>query len=224
MQDTLGSKMSQTNQFMQNVRNNDALKGFSFDVDPTPLDYFDPDDSIEFHAGRIMLLLKYCAVDKMKEDRVGIKGRTKLAKLDFFLRYPSYLEKALELPNVNRAKLSAEIEVSEKNSIEAKMVRYRYGPWDSKYYDVFAYLLSKDLMDIVSIGGVDYFSLTNMGEHATEILAGNEAFRSLVTRCNIIRLTLGRRSGKSLKKIIYENFPEIVRKPIGSPITGIYDD
>jgi len=44
------------------------------------------------HLGRLLVLLG--AFSKSEEDST-IEGLTKLAKLDFLLRYPVYLEKAL---------------------------------------------------------------------------------------------------------------------------------
>jgi hypothetical protein len=45
------------------------------------------DDVVEFHAGRLLLLLKFCG------QRGYIDGLTKLAKLDFFVRYPHFFDK-----------------------------------------------------------------------------------------------------------------------------------
>ena len=42
--------------------------------------------------GRILLL-----IDRFTTPKKCLEGRTKLAKLDFFLRYPSYLSKALDI-------------------------------------------------------------------------------------------------------------------------------
>ena len=214
--------MNQAKLLIKTIKSNHALRDTSFDVDPAPLDYFDPNDSIEFHASRLLLLLAFCSSDKTQNGRVGIKGRTKLAKLDFFLRYPLYLEKVLAKSNSSQTKLSFHIDENEKFSIEAKMIRYKYGPWDQKYFDIFAYLLGKGLMEIVPSGGVDYFILSESGQQVAVKLAEKETFQSLVSRCHIIKKILGGYSGASLKNMIYENFPEIVRKPLGSLIRGIY--
>lgn len=216
--------MSQTTLLLENIRANQELKESFFEVDPIPLDYFDPDDSIEFHSGRILLLLGLCGSDKIIEGKVGIKGRTKLAKMDFFLRYPFYLDQVLDKLKVDRTKLAYELEESEKNSIEATMIRYKYGPWDQKYYDIFAYLLSKGLIEINVLGGTDYFSISNLGKTALRELTQAIAFQPLVNRCEVIKKVFGNRSGESIKNIIYTHFPEIVRKPIGSLITGIHYD
>jgi len=214
--------MSQTTLLIEKIKTNEKLKQVFFEVDPTPLDFFDPDDSIEFHASRILILLGLCSRDKISRDKVGIKGRTKLAKLDFFLRYPVYLDKALEKLNIDKKKFTFEIEESEKHSVEASMIRYKYGPWDQRYYDIFAYLLGKELIEVNIIGGTDYFSVSDIGKSALKELLYTEAFQPLVSRCQVIKKVLGWRTGESLKNIIYKYFPEIVNQPIGSLISGIY--
>src|SRR5215510_79470 len=90
------------------------------------------DDIVEFHAARLLLLMHVC----------GIKGRidglTKMAKLDFFSRYPDFFEAARsEVP-------SEEDQASDAHQgddrVESAMIRHRYGPWDKRYYHVLAYL------------------------------------------------------------------------------------
>jgi hypothetical protein len=51
----------------------------------------DVDDVPEFHAARLLLLLRFYGRSPGGE----IAGRTKLAKLDFFVRYPRFLEAAV---------------------------------------------------------------------------------------------------------------------------------
>jgi len=211
--------MSQSKNLFDTIAASEDAKRVSFTADPSPVTFFEPQDAVEFHAGRLLLLLKFCGVDL--EEGLAIKGRTKLAKLDFFLRYPIYLDKALK--KLGREDLGLHLEERETQSIEATMVRYRYGPWDSKYYDVFAYLVSKGLMAVVPKGGVDHFILTSAGETAVEKLLEEDSYSELAKRCQITKRALGRRSGESLKKFIYRNFPEIVRQPIGSVIKGVYD-
>ncbi len=46
------------------------------------------DDILEFHAARLLLLLSVCGVSGR------IDGLTKMAKLDFFARYPAFFETA----------------------------------------------------------------------------------------------------------------------------------
>ena len=91
------------------------------------------DDGIESHAARLMFLLKHGVRGK---DR-SIAGRLKVAKMDFFLRYPAYLKRAATIKGIDHSQIPQEIRP------ESRMIRYKYGPWDAKYYDVFAYLASQ---------------------------------------------------------------------------------
>jgi hypothetical protein len=45
------------------------------------------DDVLEFHAGRLLLLLSTCG-----GTTGAIGGLTKMAKLDFFVRYPDFFQ------------------------------------------------------------------------------------------------------------------------------------
>jgi len=210
--------MNQSESLFSTITANEDIKRVSFTVDPSPLLFLEPRDATEFHASRLLLLLKFCGSEI--EEGPAIKGRTKLAKLDFFLRYPFYLNKALQ--KLGRKDLVLHLEERETRSIEAAMIRYKYGPWDKKYYDIFAYLVAKGLMAIVPKGGIDHFVLTPEGEAVVEMFLQQDAYNELVKRCQIIKRALGRRSGESLKEFIYRNFPEIVRQSIGSIIEGVY--
>ncbi len=84
----------------------------------------------ELHEARLLLLLAaFAGVD----GTGSVDGLTKLAKLDFLLRYPTLLERAL----LARGKSVRHVRVQahERDSIESRMVRYRFGPWDHRYYE-----------------------------------------------------------------------------------------
>lgn len=108
------------------------------------------DDILEFHAARIILLIRLCGTKNR------IDGLTKLAKLDFFVRYPQFFDRACAA--------SGEHIRSVSNSIEASMVRHHYGPWDHRYYDVLAYLRSRGLIEIRKDKKTFKFYLTEIGQ------------------------------------------------------------
>ena len=167
-----------------------------------PRSYPTAEDSLEFHAARILLLLKYAGGKQAK-----ISGRLKLAKYDFFVRYPSYLSKALG----SNSKITTNIRP------ESPMIRYKYGPWDKKYYDVFALLVAKGLVTISSTKSGDEFSLTDRGHNAVVELQSPD-FEEIISRCQLVYQRFKDFSGSQLKSFIYENFPEIVAQPISSEI------
>jgi hypothetical protein len=73
------------------------------------------DDILEFHAGRLLLLLITCG------GTTGtISGLTKMAKLDFFVRYPDFFSAALA-EGLRRKAVRTD-------AVEAAMVRHHYGP------------------------------------------------------------------------------------------------
>ncbi len=65
-------------------------------------------------------------------ERTNLDGRTKLAKLDFFLRYQTYFKRALKIRNPQLKEVN--LRISSEETVESKMVRYRYGPWDPSYF------------------------------------------------------------------------------------------
>lgn len=169
---------------------------------------FQVDDYIEFHAARILLLLFRCGGE--------IEGRTKLAKLDFFLRYPAALKKAIESGLLGHVELDESLPV-DSNSIESKMIRYRYGPWDPKYPLVIAFLQSLNLIQIQS-KETEAYKLTQRGEQAVHELLAEKSFHSLDTRCQVINKTLGLWKGTQLKNFIYQHFDVIAQMPMGQTI------
>jgi hypothetical protein len=92
-----------------------------------------PDNVVEFHAARLLLLISLCGTGGR------IDGLTKMAKLDFFVRYPDFF--AVAKKDAVRSSESEE-------SVESAMVRHHYGPWDKRYYHVLAYLEAKQLISI----------------------------------------------------------------------------
>lgn len=163
------------------------------------------EESLEFHAARLLLLLKCAGGRKAK-----IVGRTKIAKMDFFVRYPTYLVKAANLRGIQST-------VESGARPESPMIRYKYGPWDTKYYNVFALLVGRGLISIHPSDKGDVFVLTDKGQFAIEELQGPE-FEEIIERCRLVYRLFGSKSGTAIKRFIYDSFPEIVARPIGREI------
>src|ERR1041384_107883 len=85
----------------------------------------------DLHLARLLILLNVFAG---RDGTHTVEGLTKLAKLDFLLRYPAYLERAvkarLEGQEDERTVERVSVADFERRSIESRMVRFRYGPWD----------------------------------------------------------------------------------------------
>lgn len=170
------------------------------------------DDIVEFHAARLMLLVHICGV------KGRIDGLTKMAKLDFFARYPDFFEAARFAVTQTKSDLASLGNNSEK-SVESAMVRHHYGPWDKRYYHVLAYLEAKHLITVSKEGKSYQISLTEIGRERTELLARKQSFASLVERMREVKKTFGGKTGFFLKSLIYRLFNEEVgRRPLGETI------
>ena len=161
---------------------------------------WDPDESMDFHAARLLILLFRCG----QGSRNSIEGRTKLAKLDFFIRYPVFLERArnelrsrgVRMPDWHAS--GAEI--------EAPMIRYRYGPWDPRYRQFLAFLEARQLIRI-TVSRPERVSLTATGRRLAIKISERRSFDPIVDRCDAMVGNLDQLSGTQLKDLIYEIFP-----------------
>lgn len=164
------------------------------------------------HLGRLLILLHVFN----GENKAGeIEGLTKLAKLDFLLRYPVYLERAM-LVNGKELKKAAPKDY-ERKSVEAKMVRFKYGPWDFRYRRFINTLIGKRLVYIRTEGRSYHLGITDQGIKVAEALEKDANFSDLVDRAKTIR-THFNLSGTWLMRFIYKNFPEIGSLQYGTEI------
>ncbi|WP_412270843.1 hypothetical protein [Dysgonomonas mossii] len=141
-----------------------------------------------------------------KELNAKIKGVNKIAKLDFLLKYPTYLNEILSASNTNVRVL---IESFENNSIETLMSSYLYTPWDMKYRKFFNLLIAKDLIS-VGFENDDYFiQITSKGIILVQELYKNELFIEFQKRASVIRTHFGNYTDNYLSKILYDRIPEL---------------
>jgi hypothetical protein len=140
----------------------------------------DPRSLLVEGEGRLLLLISAFG-------QTGIEGRTKLAKLDFFVRYPAFLLRALQI-RVPGRELPVE-GIEDTGPIEARMIRYRYGPWDPSYFTLLGRLIGRGMI-------------------AAADLASHEAWESTQSRCKLVKRHFDLQ-GTTLKTFIYEHFPEV---------------
>jgi hypothetical protein len=165
------------------------------------------DDIVEFHAARLLLLILLCGVAGR------IDGLTKMAKLDFFSRYPEFFEAAAK-GQANEVPSAAPAE-----AVESAMVRHHYGPWDKRYYHVLAHLEAKQLIRVSKVKKTYVIALTELGKERAQRLAEKVSFETLVVRMREIKKVFGSRTGSSLKNMIYSMFDtEVGRRPLGEMI------
>lgn len=170
------------------------------------------EDVVEFHAARLLLLLEICGAAGK------IDGLTKMAKLDFFTRYPEFfaVAKATAAPTVAGA---AEGARSDASIVESAMVRHHYGPWDKRYYHVLAHLESRGLITVSPKGKSYLLALTPLGRETAQAVATAPPFAGLVARMQDVKRVFGRKSGTYLKNLIYQLFDqEVGQLPLGEEI------
>jgi hypothetical protein len=176
---------------------------------PEIVNWLEGDDSL--HLGRLLILVDVFAGRRGDQT---IDGITKLAKLDFLLRYPSYLERALLARNAPEA--AAHVEDFERNSVEARMVRYKFGPWDHRYRRFLNVLVGKGFVEVRD-GRPVVIRLTPKGREAAENLLVQAEYKSVQHRASLLKqhLNLG---GRNLMEFIYQTFPEVASLRLGETI------
>jgi hypothetical protein len=173
-------------------------------------------DPFEYHVARVLLLVvAFCPTSRSKLD-----GLTKLAKLDFLLRYPVYLERLMELRDTP---LDPELRPSldERRGLESAMIRYKYGPWDDRYYPVIGRLIGQGLAEPLPAKGAVALRATPQGRKLATRLA-EEDWSVVLGRARSLKKNLDL-SGSSLKELIYESFPEAVNRPWRSKIAEVVE-
>lgn len=158
-------------------------------------------DMVEFHAARLLLLLRICGTARR------IDGLTKLAKLDFFVRYPAFFQQVTDPTR----------DVSSRG--DHGMIRYRYGPWDPRYYQVLPFLEARELITVQARGRALTFRLTSQGDEVATALLAEPQNSDVADHMRAVKQTLGKKSGTALKDLVYATFArEIAALPLGTDI------
>jgi hypothetical protein len=169
--------------------------------------------SDDLHVGRLLLLLRAAG------GRTGtnpIAGIMKLAKMDFLLRYPNCLARVLRATGSNLA--DAAIKPHERDTIEAKMVRFRYGPWDERYRRWIGLMVARGLSTTYAKGRTVHVRLTERGRDVADRLGELEEFTDLKRRGDLIAKSVGPMSATGLRDFIYKQFPELLDMRWGEEI------
>lgn len=164
----------------------------------------------ELHLARLLLLLEAAQGHK------GVDGIMKLAKLDFLLRYPVCLSRAL--PRVGQPSSYAAVEAHEMNSIESRMVRFKYGPWDSRYRQWIGLLVARGLATTGRHGHTVHVTLTPLGEVTARQISARPEFIRMSARCVVVQKYFGRMRPTQIKDFVYQTFPELVEMKWGEDI------
>lgn len=162
------------------------------------------DEQPDLHAARLLILLSSFSSTNKGDS---VEGLTKLAKLDFLLRYPVMLERALAA----KGRTTREVILAdhERLSVESEMVRYRFGPWDHRYREFLNILVGKGLVTVSVEGRKVVITLTESGQKVASELSANPEFQDYARRSSLLKGHFDMQA-TTLTRFIYETFPEIV--------------
>jgi hypothetical protein len=177
---------------------------------PEIVNYLEADDAL--HLGRLLVLIDTFAG---RSGDKQIEGLTKLAKLDFLLRYPNYLERALIARNVLDPAIA--VHEFERHSIEAHMVRFKYGPWDHRYRRFLNTLAGRGLAAVGTSGRTIMIGLTDRGRVAAVSLREEPEYAVIGQRAALLKRHLDL-SATTLMEFVYKTFPEVTSLRFGETI------
>jgi len=166
---------------------------------------------LDYHVARILILL-----DAFTKRGRTFKGLTKLAKLDFLLRYPVFLDRLMKADEREWPPGTEPSEI-EREAVESRMIRYKYGPWDNRYYPIIGSLLGRGLVRQLKGSDTLALELTDKGHQVAAQLARLPTWQTTARRCQLLKDHYDR-SGGALKDRIYRELPEAVERPYKSLI------
>lgn len=175
----------------------------------------DAENADNLHLARLLVLLR-AADQRGKGGAKPVEGITKLAKLDFLLRYPVYLERALIA--LDKSPAAAAVRPRERTTVETKMIRFRYGPWDGRYRRWLSLLSSRGLITLSLSGRKIEIGLTDHGRNLADELALRPTFQDFSKRGAVVMKAVGTMSATKLKDFVYEIVPEITSMKWGAEI------
>lgn len=170
------------------------------------------EEKIEQHLARLLILLNIFS----KNSKYEFKGLTKLVKLDFLLRYPTYLNKAINIDR--KKKIDIKLIEYEKQNVESKMIKYLYGPWDPKYRNFLNILIAKNLLNIKYENKTLCIYMTDKGKEISNELLSLPEFNDQKFRSELLFKKFNAYSSTKMKNYIYETFPEIITLELGEKI------
>lgn len=170
-------------------------------------------EDLAYHQARVLLLID--AVCRTKGHASKLDGLTKLAKLDFLLRYPALAPQVLDALDRADPRLHLSTgDLADPTNVEAPMIRYKYGPWDDRYYPVIGALVGRGLLRYVpGRRGSVALRPTAEGRQLTDELASRSEWAEVSDRCYAIAQASSGMTGNSLKDLIYQRLSELLNRP-----------
>lgn len=176
-------------------------------------------DDLAYHQGRVLLLVR--AVAEEPGNAGKLDGLTKLAKLDFLVRYPALAPVVLDELSETDPDLHLDYaDLSEPTVVSDPMTRYKYGPWDDKYYPVIGALVSRGLLKYArGRQGSVAFVPTKSGRALADDLAADSPWQGIDDQCRAVARASAGLTGNALKLRIYERLAELMDRPHREMIT-----
>ena len=170
-------------------------------------------EDLAYHQARVLLLVKAVSSDPGHARKLD--GLTKLAKLDFLVRYPALAAVVLDnLSNEEPRMHVGDDEVAAPTEVEDPMTRYKYGPWDDRYYPVVGALVSRGLVKYVKgRRGSVALAVTNAGRKFAESLSQDSLWRDIADRCEAVAEASAGLTGNALKELIYDRLADLMDRP-----------
>ncbi|MFJ8732223.1 hypothetical protein [Streptomyces bauhiniae] len=170
-------------------------------------------EDLAYHQTRVLILVASVAGTAGHNGKLD--GLTKLAKLDFLLRYPALASTVLDPldPQDRRLALTPE-DLTAPTDVEAPMTRYKYGPWDDRYYAIIGALVGRGLLRYAKgrRGSVALIP-TPQGKRLVADLAAAESWAVIKERCDAVAEASANMSGNTLKDLIYERLADLMNRP-----------
>lgn len=168
---------------------------------------------LAYHQARVLLLVT--AVSQAEGHNRKLDGLTKLAKLDFLTRYPALAP--IVLSDVDPADHHLHLDptsVLAATDVEAPMTRYKFGPWDDRYYPIIGALVGKNLLRYVKgRRGSVALAPTPAGKRVAAEIARLPEWSATNDRCLVIAQGSAGLSGSALKDRIYRELPDLMNRP-----------
>lgn len=170
-------------------------------------------DDLAYHQVRVLLLVDAVAAEPGHERKLD--GLTKLAKLDFLVRYPALASAVLaELDDGDHRLHLTEEERSAPTVVDDPMIRYKYGPWDDRYYPVIGALVARGLLRYAAARrGSVALAPTARGQRFAAAVQAEANWGDIADRCHAIAEATAGMTGTALKDLIYNQIPGLMDRP-----------
>lgn len=163
----------------------------------------------DYHVARLLLV-----VDAFGgKDRDWFVGLTKLAKVDFLLRYPRALQ---DFMASRELQLPEELSVTnlEEQSVESPMIRYRFGPWDNQYYAMVGRMVGTKLAEQARGDRNEVLiRLTQLGRERAADIGRSAEWRVTAGRARLLAEVVADQSGSALATELYTLFGDMFDRP-----------